>query len=300
MNPIGELLVAYRKHLNVTQKELVETLSGYDEEFLHLNAVTLSRWETGVTSPSVRKKRKLIHFFLQGGCLRCVECRQITRACYENLYDKLCKIFNKHYQYIIGNLPEQNGTKSYTYKDIKEIQQARLFVEHIVDFEKASNVEGYYAYGYSEIYRWSMLPASFVRVAEHKGQHLGHFVMYKLRTKVAEDIVYGRRSEMSLKDEDFCPPFDRGTYMIHGMYGRNPKIAAELNIQAYLYFLDHMEYIDNIMVFSSRKDGAEITKDYGIKLVARGKDETYGFTWHGMISPVEDILFSDTIIKLVF
>ena len=137
-------------------------------------------------------------------------------------------------------------------------------------------------------------------VCERKQQHLGHFVMLKLKTNVAEDIAYHRRSELSLSEEDFCAPSEKGTYYVHALYGCNPKIAALLNVKAYLYLFDHMEYIDKLMIFSSRTDGMLLTKDYGIREVASGKDETYGFEWHGMLSPVEDILFSDTVLKLVF
>ena len=34
--------------------------------------------------------------------------------------------------------------------------------------------------------------------------------------------------------------------------------------------------------------------------VAEGKNEQYGFKWFGILYPVEDILFSDTVIKLIF
>lgn len=61
-----------------------------------------------------------------------------------------------------------------------------------------------------------------------------------------------------------------------------------------------MDTIDNMMIFSTRTDGVLLTKDYGIKMLAQGKDEEYGFEWHGMLSPVEDILFSDTVLKLIF
>lgn len=131
-------------------------------------------------------------------------------------------------------------------------------------------------------------------------QHLGHFVMFKLKNDVARAIANYERSECSLKEEDFCPAYEKGTYFVHALYGRNPKVAAKLNVEAYLFMLDNMEYIDNIMVFSSRIDGRTITRDYGITSVAKGYDEKLGMKWEGMLSPVEDILFSDTVLKLVF
>lgn len=55
-NPVGEILTAYRKHHNLTQKEAVVALAAYNDAFASLNPVTLSRWENGTTSPSLKER----------------------------------------------------------------------------------------------------------------------------------------------------------------------------------------------------------------------------------------------------
>jgi len=300
LNPISELLILYRKYFNLTQKELVLQLSYFDDEFKALNIVTVSRWETGTTSPSLNKKFKILTFLFQNKCLENSECKNIIRKCYENLHDSLHKVFSKNYQYIIGNLPEQKGVSSYHFLSLKGFEHSREYIEHIVDIERASNVQNYYTTTIKELHELSNQSSSFSIICERKKQHLGHFIMFKLKNDVAEDIAYHRRSEMSITTNDICQPYEKGTYYVHAMYGRNPEIAAQLNVKAYLHFLDNIEYIDNIMIFSSRKDGVNITKDYGIKLVSTGIDEIYNFKWHGMLSPVRDILFSNTVLKLAF
>jgi DNA-binding XRE family transcriptional regulator len=300
LNPISQLLVIYRKHFELTQKQLVLKLSYLDDEFKGVNTVTISRWETDTTTPNIKKKHKLMSFLFNNGCLESSACREIIRGCYKNLHEPLYQIFSKNYQYIIGNLPEQKGVSDYNFISLKNFKFAKEYIEHIVDIEKASNVKSYYTTTPKELYDLSIEKASFSIICERKKQHLGHFIILKLKNDVAEDIAYHRRSEMSIKTEDICQPYEKGTYYVHAMYGRNPEIAAQLNVKAYLYFLDNIEYIDNIMIFSSRTDGANITKDYGIKLVAKGIDETYNFEWHGMLSPVEDILLSNTVLKLAF
>ncbi len=125
-------------------------------------------------------------------------------------------------------------------------------------------------------------------------------IMFKIKNEVAEEIALHKRSEFDLKESDFCSVHEKGTYYVHALYGRSPKIAAMLNVKAYLHLLEHMQNTDNVMIFSSRTDGVLLTKDYGIEIIAQGEDEEYGFDWYGMMSPVEDILFSDTVLKLVF
>ncbi len=43
-----------------------------------------------------------------------------------------------------------------------------------------------------------------------------------------------------------------------------------------------------------------MTRDYGIKEIASGKDTELEFDWTGLLSPFEDILFTDTIIQEIY
>jgi len=300
LNAISDLLVQYREYAGITQKELVEKLAAYSDEFKNLNTVTVSRWETGTTTPSLFKKKLLLHFFADSQCLTSDgACHDIIYEAYERLYEPLSTVFTRKYQYLIGNLPEYR-TGKHTLENLKSFSQKEEHIDHIIDIEIATNATNYYSITPSVLTQWCALPSTFCIVAERKKQHLGHFIMLKLKNHVAEEIARHKRSEFDLKSSDFCGVNEHGTYYVHALYGRNPKIAAELNVKAYLHLLDHMQTIDNLMIFSSRTDGVLLTQDYGIKEVAHGVDEEYGFEWHGMLSPVEDILFSDTVVKLIF
>jgi transcriptional regulator with XRE-family HTH domain len=300
VNTISDLLVQYREYSKITQKELVEKLSIYSDEFKNLNTVTISRWETGTTTPSLFKKKLLLHFFTGSKCLTSDgACYDIVYKAYEKLYEPLSNVFTRKYQYLIGNLPEHSIGK-HTIKNLKFFSQKEEHIDHIVDIEIATNATNYYSITPTILTKWCEFPSTFCIVAERKKQHLGHFVMLKLKNHVAEEIAHHKRSEFDLNSNDFCNINEHGTYYVHALYGRNPKIAAELNVKAYLHLLDHMSTVDNIMIFSSRVDGVLLTQDYGIKEIAHGVDEEFEFAWHGMLSPVEDILFSDTVVKLIF
>jgi len=300
MNPISPLLTAYRKHHNLTQKDLVNALSQYSEAFGALNTVTLSRWETGTTSPSLSKKKLLLHFFANSPCLiEDAACYDIIYETYERLYAPLSTVFTRKYQYLIGNLPEFPAGK-HTLEDLKSFIEKEEHIEHIVDIETATNSTNYYKVNPAVLRPWCEHPSSFCIVAERKKQHLGHFVMLKLKNHVAEEIAHHKRSEFDLNSNDFCDINENGTYYVHALYGRSPKIAAELNVKAYLHLFENLKYTDNVMIFSTRTDGVLLTKDYGIRVVDSGENDEYGFKWYGMLSPVEDILFSDTVLKLVF
>ena len=300
MNTISELLVGYRETYGLTQQELVRILSRYSDDFKNLNTVTVSRWETGATSPSISKKKKLLHFFASGDCLHSdTVCFRTMLHAYERLYQPLSSVFTRNYQYLIGNFPEFELDNSHIHA-LTQFTDKKAHIEHIVDIETITNVPDYYTLNPLQLEALCHHPSSFAIVCERKKQHLGHFVMFKLKNDVAESIVRHERNEYTLTIKDFCGQNEHGTFYVHALYGKNPKIAALLNVHAYIHLFKHMKTADNVMIFSSRKDGVLLTKDYGIELVAKGRDENYGFDWHGLMSPVEDILFSDTVVKLIF
>ena len=299
-NSIGELLLSYRKLHAMTQKDLAEKLSHFSEECKAINAVAISRWETGATEPSLKKKKIFLKFFAAEGCLKKGPCYELLRKQYEKLYASLSSVFTRRYQYLIGNSPDLGLDKNVSIHRIESgNDHMDEYLDHIIEIEKATNVPGYYTVTQETMKGWCQNPGTFAIVYERKKQHLGHFVMLKVKNSTAEAIAHNRRSELSITADDLCTPEEKGSYYIHALYGQNPKIAAHLNVEAYLFLFDHLDTIDNIVIFSSRTDGVELTKDYGIAMVAEGKDEVFGFTWKGMLSPVEDILFSDTVVKLI-
>lgn len=300
LNPIGELLLSYRTLHNITQKSLVETLSHYSDDFKALNTVTLSRWETGSTSPGIGKKRTLLKFLASTGCLNQDPCRTIARKRYQILLESLNSIFTRRYQYLIGNFPNFDFDEHFSINRIEGHENTDEHIEHLIDIEKMTNTPGYYTVSHKRVKSWSRHPGTFAVACERKKQHLGHFVMLKVKNSIAEAIACNQREELSITTDDLCMPNENGSYYIHALYGKNPQIAALLNVEAYLHLLDHFDTIDKIVIFSTRKDGVELSKDYGIEMVAKGRNETFQFDWYGMLSPVEDILFSDTVVKLVF
>ena len=125
-------------------------------------------------------------------------------------------------------------------------------------------------------------------------------MMFKLKSSIALELVHNKIHEHSITQEHLCAASSKGSYYVHALYGVNPTIAALLNTKTYIYLFDNMKNIEDIVIFSSRKDGVRLARAYGIRTIASGRNDKYDFTWHGMKSPVENIIFSDTVLRLVF
>jgi transcriptional regulator with XRE-family HTH domain len=300
MTVIGEFLRLVRSEHGLTQEQLVDQLSVSAKDFNALNTVTLSRWETGTTSPSYKKKRELLKFCAAQGYQTDGACCDFVRSRFARLCEPLSGIFHQNYKTLIANVPRLRiPLEEYDLLDLQQENDLLCF-EHIVDIETASNPEGYYTVSPSTLQQLCRHPASFSLLCERKKQHLGHFVMFKLKSEAAERLVHRRLDENEVGEDDLCPKEEMGSYYIHALYGVNPILAALVNARAYLYLFDNKDVIDNICIFSSRPDGMRLARAYGIKTVARGKHKQCDFVWYGMQSPVEDILFSDTVLKLIF
>ncbi len=300
MSIIGRFLRLVRHEQGLTQEQFVEKIAFSVKEFEMLNAVTISRWETGTTSPSYNKKRELFKFCIDRGWLEQGPCRDFVRERFENLCDPLADIFKHRYETLIANVPRLRiPLDEYELQDLQQQEEPYCY-EHIVDIETASNPDGYYTVTPEALQQLCHHPASFSLFCERKKQHLGHFIMFKLNNDAARRLVHNRLNENHIRETDLCPRSERGSYYIHALYGVNPTIAALLNTRAYLYLFDHLDSINTVSIFSSRKDGMRLARAYGIRTVARGKNTEFDFTWYGMQSPVVDILFSDTVLKLIF
>jgi transcriptional regulator with XRE-family HTH domain len=303
MNVIGKLLCCIRQSQNFTQEELVSDLAASSLIFESLNSVTLSRWETGKTSTSYSKKRELLKIFSRKGWLQKGLCHDFVRNRFENMCQCLTVIFDHNYQSLIANVPTLKiGMDEYDLHNLqkKNINNKLYHFENIIDIEIASNPKEYYSATPESLQSLCSHRNSFSIICERRRQHLGHFLMFKLENDIAQNLIHNKISEFAITTNHLCKNNENGSYYIHALYGVNPTIAALVNSKAYLYMFDNMTSIDNVVILSSRKDGLRLAKAYGIRTVAKGKNKKYNFIWHGMDSPVEDILFSDTVLRLIF
>ena len=300
MSIFGDILVQFRKLQTYTQKEFINTLSQFHEEFNALNPVTLSRWENGTTETSLYRKRLILKYFLSKGLFDSEQHRKLIRDRYTALYSPLSKVFEHNYETLIHNLPQLRIALD-EYDKFSLTQCNKSFrLQHIIDIEVASHAPMYYQNSVDQLQKLVSHPASYSLVIEKNHQHLGHFIMYKMPQEVSQKLINYELKEKELSYNDLCQPHESGDYYIHALYGVNPMMAAMLNVETYLYLFDNIKTINNIVIFSSRKDGVRLAKSYGIKVVQSGEDLQYDINWSGMSSPVEDILFSDTVLKLVF
>ena len=282
MKTISRLLQHYRTIHELTQTQLVEELQKYSERFESLTIVTLSRWETETTRPGVKKKQALLKFLFSKGCFNDPTCKALIRERYAYLQEGLEKSFDRQFKHLIGNFPESDAFE-YSISPLKYHPNRESYYNLIVQIEQASNPEGcLYRATPQILVEWCEHPASFAILLESHRQHAGHYIFLKLKNSVAKEVG------------------TKGAYLILTLFARSRKVAALLNIEHYYHLIYHMNTIDNIAIFSHREDTVPMTRDCGIHLMASGIDEEEGYQWYGLSVPLEDILFTDTVVGAIY
>jgi len=299
MSVIESLIYTYRKEYNLTQNEFVEALSCFSPELKKLNTVTLSRWERGLTSPGIAKKRDLLRFIVHSSNVKESKVHTMIQERYRQLSNATFSALAGGSSLLLGNLPTFDNTNECIHS-LKDSNQKEIFLEHIIDMEQATHPSKYCRLFYDRMEAYLQVPSTFAMVCTQNKQYLGHFIMLKIKPETAVEIVHNQKSKYDILPQELCPQEETGSYIIQAVYASNPSYAMLLKTEAYLFLLEYIATSKDMAIFSTRTDGATMNKNYGIEQVEEGWNEEFGFKWFGMLSPVEDILFSDTILKLIF
>jgi len=296
----GKLIHSYRKDFGLTQDRLVEALSCFSQDLKKINTVTLSRWERGVTSPNIAKKRELLRFIVSSKGVEKTNVYDLIKERYSLLADATLSALPGANHFLVGNSPLVADGSAECVRSLNDSDMKNIFIEHIVDIEKATHPSGYCKLSRSRIEKYLETASTFAILCAHNEQYLGHFIMLKIDTEAATAVSHNKKSKYDILPEDLCSMKDVGSYIIQAVYASNPKYAMLMKAEAYLFLLDNVAAVKDLVIFSTRTDGETMSRNYGIGQVAEGRDEQYDFRWFGMRSPVEEILFSDTVIKHIF
>lgn len=298
MHSYSELLQICRQKANLTQKELVEQLSQFSNDFIDLNTVTLSRWERGVASPSFQRKKTLFHYLYQQGFLDDKECMHYFEESFQDLKQPLALQLDHKYDGLIGNLPSfKVSAEKYLCIPMKRYTDEKL--RYTLDIEKANHSRDDYILKHSRLKEWCNFESSFCLGCELDGEHIGHTVMLKVSTETATAVIHHQKSIFSLTKDDLLSSDEKGTYIIHSLYGINAEIMAMLTIRTLLFILENRNKIENIATFITRKDNLKLMHLFGHRVIKKGSDSDGNYIWYTTLTPPEEILFSDMVIKMI-
>ncbi len=285
-----------RQKYHLTQEQLVQELHNFDELFANLDFVTLSRWERGITYPSVDKQLKIIETF-QKYTSSIFPCYESTN--FEELQAQICQtgienIIGKNKQLVL-NFPSAyiiaDDLKITHLKDNKNIQS-------VVNI--ATSLDKEFTQQYSQIKdknfkEWALHPSSLFLICEYKEQFFGLLFILRLKPEIFEKIINLQMHEEDIEVKHFANLDEDGCSYLLNFFAHSDKSASLLFVRYYAHLIAYQN--------STLEVGVATMMDEGKKLMGRlnishYKDKKHQISFYR--APLKDILINESLLKILF
>lgn len=121
----------------VSRSECIAKLNLYHKEFENLDTVTLSRWITGKTTPSLYKQLLICHYFNKN-LFEFIKCKQFTSNNYgKNLNDKFSKLMHniENSTFTLNYNCTKAHASSYSVEELEKNQYRKDFLNFYHHFD---------------------------------------------------------------------------------------------------------------------------------------------------------------------
>ena len=165
-----------RESFGLTQEQLAQELYNFDEHFTGINAVTISRWERGITQPAMEKLKLILKLFQKFSdtifpCLFKLDKQNLENKIFILGVKNLTKKVSHH----IVNFPEDMvDIKKIRFVELKEVTDKKQYINIAHDLDKKLTAN------YSELecdnfHALATYPSSLFLVAQYQEQFFGLF-----------------------------------------------------------------------------------------------------------------------------
>lgn len=288
-----------REQYHLTQEQLVQELYNYDSIFLGLDISTLSRWERGLTRPSVERQIKIIYLFstFSNSVLSCFD--NMNKDDVEN---ELCKIAVKN---LVGSSKEHIlnfPSRSFRVDDIL-IKHARsgddMDKALRIPFSIIENLTGNtYNLDFETLKSWALNPSNLFLISEYKGEFHGMLFTLRVKPEVFEQIIDFEKEIADISDDDFADFDELGCNLPMAFFAFNDKSSTLLILRYYAHLIANQNSIQSIGT-TPLLDGAKKIlqkmnlKFYKDKVVKDGTISSYR-------ASLKEVLINERVLKMLF
>lgn len=295
----GKYLKICREHSHLTQEELVSKCYNYDKSFAGLDVGTLSRWERGVSKPSVDKQLKITKIF---------QSYSKTLLPYFDIYsfeDIQTQLSSINALNLIGNSKEhilnfphsENLDKELKIININEAADKERLLKMPSDiFESLTN--NYYEFSVDIFLSWAKNKNNLFVVSEYQGQFFGMLFAVSVKPEVFEDILLFKRDLKTLNEEDFTQGDEKGCSFPLTFFAYNQKSASLLYLHYYAYLITHQESILEVGMTVRLESVVKLVDKIELKKYHRDTTQERARTSYK--SSLEDILLREDVFRMLF
>lgn len=296
MFQFSDYLRICRENQNLTQSELVATLFAFNPSFECLDTNTLSRWERGVSKPSLTKQTLIIQYFSESFKRIYPFIEEAERIDIEQSFCALgfSKLLGKHK--LVMSFPTQHMDK-------KRFQTKLIQESHLKQSALSKNL-----LMFQEMYSLSLPAAAQQRMAELDSNHFaiceyddeyyGHFFAIKLRPDAFESALRFELNFAELDSHHIAKDQECGSFLFFGFFGMSDVVMSILWVNFYSWVIKKQSYILEMGAIITTKEGEMIAKNMNTENFF--EKELNDKLYRSFRATVKQMLITDNVVKMLF
>jgi len=288
-----------RETYDFTQEELTSKLQSYHTLFETLDISTLSRWERGVTHPSVEKKLNIIKLFEEysDSIFPCFESEDFEETIESVCEKTIDNIIGKNKELVL-NFPSQYiKVDEFKVTQLRDIENIENIIELSVSLDQ--ELTKHFSLLQDEHFKeWASHPSSFFLISQYKEQFFGLLFVLKLKPSIFKKVMNFEIQEKDISVEDFADVDEEGSHYLLNFYSHAPKSAAILFMYYYRYLIKHQKNILELGAAVVIDDGDKLLKRLNLQHYKDVKDSKHTISYYR--AQLRNVLMNETVIKTIF
>ncbi len=294
----NEYLKSCRERYHLTQEQLVQELYNTDDSFQGLDVGTLSRWERGMTRPSIRRQIEIVRHF-QHYSKNVFPC--FDGLSHDDIEAELCKA--GAHNLLAGNKRFIFDFPSY----IMQVGDLKMtHIRHTDDVDRLLKMPyslhqrmmgAHMKLAPEHLKAWALDPRNLFLITEFQEQTFGMLFALRLRPEVFKRVIAFTLALNDLDEKDFANLDEPGCILSLVFFAYNDQNAVLLLIRHYAHLIAEQESIEEVGALTAHPDGRRFVKRLHFK-----EHHTHS-TFSDIVSyrgSLESLLLNEDVLKMLF
>ena len=295
----GIYLKLCREKYNLTQEELVHKCYNYHEDFEGLDVGTLSRWERGITNPSVDKQIKLTKILRKydNHIFPYINTYSRDEVEHELSVKSINSLIGNSKEHILKFPHSDLITQNLKITNVKETNNIETILKMPNDV-LTTLLNNHYNLNIETLSSWVKHKNNLFLVSEYKDNFFGMIFVLRVKPTVFENLLSYKCDLASLSDSDFAQDSEIGCSFPVTFFAYNQTTAALLYLQYYANLIANQDYISDVGITPILDSSIKLAEKIGLvkyKTVKTDRGENSSYK-----ASLEDVLLREDVFKMLF
>ena len=241
----NEYLKSCRVNNDLTQEQLTHDLYTHDiDSFEGLETTTVSKWERGVTKPTITRQISILKYFQErtGTALPCWDDYTVDEA--ENLICKagMRNIIGENKQIVCNYPSEMMSIDDMNVYPLRTFERIDALIENSIQLQQSFHHKSTHL-SREQIKEWALHPDNLFLACEHKDSFLGYFFTLRVKPEIFNKIVNFEMEKSEITEDDLASFNEMGSIILANFFAMNEKSATMLMIRYYAYLIANQKHI---------------------------------------------------------